>query len=466
MQNKPSIDERQASWKVLLPVKPESKLLAIGVDEGILCSLRRSFGCVDTLSSEGRRYDIIVLDCRSINRSNLRVPDSCAGIETVIVCINADRQIKKKLKASGYCYVSHYAGLPAAKPRVYIPLNTGRLRTKGLSFHSPGSLKARSNLLIAKTLSRLGFKFHLTRNTVSIFFASEKISGGNNLTDWISEKVGYGVSDLVVYAGSESERRKITALAVAENGGEDVVVKIADSAAGAEAIRQESDVLRDIGKTTLKGYVPKLISEGFYEKYYIQIQETLSSGGCQISSLTDMHLDFLSELSKVGRRTYLLKETSAWQKIKCQIQDIDIDDLPIEVANVANYILSDKIANMEICCHRIHGDFAPWNIRIKKNKLFVFDWEDSIENGLIVTDIFHFIVRQAMLVGPWPGTEKIAKSIQENCSEVAKRAHFPFKQNYLVALNVCLLQEYFKEPSYKLEQILKYLAENMHSQVF
>ena len=100
MQNKPPIDERQAAWKVLLPAEPESKLLAIGVDEEILCSLRRSFNCVDTVS-DGRRYDVVVLNCRTINRSNLRFIDSCADIETTIVCLNVDRYIKEQRKVKG-----------------------------------------------------------------------------------------------------------------------------------------------------------------------------------------------------------------------------------------------------------------------------------------------------------------------------------------------------------------------------
>lgn len=454
MQNKPSIDERQASWKVLLPVKPESKLLAIGVDEGILCSLRRSFGCVDTLSSEGRRYDIIVLDCRSINRSNLRVPDSCAGIETVIVCINADRQIKKKLKASGYCYVNHYAGLPAAKPRIYIPLNSSRLRTKGLFFHSPGSLKAKAGLLIARTLSSLGIKSHLMRNVVSIFSASKNISGENSLVGWISGKIGYGISDLVVYAGSESERRKITALAIAEKGGADVVVKIADTQLATEAIRQESDALRVIVKTTLAGYVPKVIFEGFYEKYYIQIQEALSPNGGQIGSLTDRHFEFLSELSKVGRRVCPLEKTSVWQKVKAQIEDFDVDDLPIEVARVADYVLSDKVASMKICCHRIHGDFAPWNIRVKHGKLFVFDWEDSIEDGLPFLDILHFIYRQASLVGPWLSPDKLidlVKTYSDNLSIKASLSDYDFT----TSLTLWMLQEYLMDKSEKTSDMIK-----------
>ncbi len=462
MPNKLHIDERQAAWKVLLPARPENRILALGCCAEILCSLRRSFDCVDTLPVAGGKYAIVVLDCRSINCPSLRDLDSGTDIETLIVCLNADRQIKKKLKATGHCYVSHYAALPAAKPRIYIPLNTGRLRTKGLSFHSPGSLKARAGLLIARTLSSMGIKSHLMRNAVSIFSASEKISGGNSLVGWISGKIGYGISDLVVYAGSESERRKITALAIAEKGGADVVVKIADTAAGAEAVRQESAALDALESTSLSFQVPKLLFEEEWNGYVIQGQRAFSEDSrLQDACLTDAHFTFLAELSVLDRKFVSFRSTQFFQDLKRKLESIPADSLQPSVARAWYGVLKKNFADRKVLCHRIHGDFAPWNIRRQENGLFVYDWEDSLPEGLASTDALRFVYRQADLVGPWPGSATMLEKLREVGTRCFSEIDCVEREDYEKYLLAWLVKEYAENRSDRVAKMIEHVASEM-----
>ena len=461
MQNSYPIDERQASWKVLLPAKPESKLLAMGVGKEILCSLRHSFDCVDTLPSKGRRYDIVVLDCRSINRSNLRALDSCADIETTIVCLNADRYIKEKLKVKGYSNIRDYAGLPADEARIYIPLSTSRLRAKGLSFHNPGSLKARTGLLIARTLSSLGIKSHLMRNAVSIFSASKNMSGGNSLVGWISGKIGYGISDLVVYAGSESERRKITALAIAEKGGADVVVKIADTAAGAEAIRQESAALDALESTSLSFQVPKLLFEEEWNGYVIQGQRAFSEDSrLQDACLTDAHFTFLAELSVLDRKFVSFRSTQFFQDLERKLESIPADSLPPSVTRAWYGVLKKNFADRKVLCHRMHGDFAPWNMRKQESGLFVYDWEDSLPEGLALTDALHFVFRQAALVGPWPGSVTMLEKFREVGTRCFSDIGCVEREDYEKYLLVWLVKEYAEKRSERILEVLDIIVSN------
>ena len=460
MQNKPPIDERQAAWKVLLPAEPESKLLAIGVDEEILCSLRRSFNCVDTVS-DGRRYDVVVLNCRTINRYNLLFIDYCADIETTIVCLNVDRYIKEKLKVKGYSNIRCYAGLPAAEPRIYAPLKSGRLRSKGLSFHSPGSLKAKAGLLIAKTLSGLGIKSHLMRNTVSICSANENFLGGNGLADWISKRVGYGIYDLVVYAGSESKRRKITALAVAEKSGEDVVVKIADSAAGAEAIRQESAALRSLQSSTLSFQVPKLLFEDKWNGYLVQGQSVFSGNShSQAPCLTKAHFLFLVDLSLMDRKAVLFRSTSFFRDLDQKLENIPVDSLPFSVSKAWYGVLKKNFVSQKVLCHRTHGDFAPWNICKQGRELFVYDWEDSQPEGLALTDALHFVFRQADLVGPWPGSVTMLENLREVCIRCFSEIGCVEREDYEKYFLAWLVKEYAENFSERILEMLDIIVSN------
>jgi len=43
----------------------------------------------------------------------------------------------------------------------------------------------------------------------------------------------------------------------------------------------------------------------------------------------------------------------------------------------------------------MHGDFAPWNSRVRQNELLLFDWESADWEAPTSWDMFHFHVQTA-----------------------------------------------------------------------
>ncbi len=462
MQNKFLIDERRSSWKVLLPVSPDSKVLALGLDEDVLSGLFRSFRTVDTQPVLGKMYDAVVLDCLSIPSSPFLKFRSCIDGKTIILCLHPDPTITDHLTSYGYSYFSQYAGLPAGTPRIYFPLATRRLRAKGLSFHRPGSRKAKIALLAAKSLSGLGIKRHLMGNSMRIFSSCEDMFFAGSLASWVSKKIGYKISDLVVYAGSESERRKITGLAVAETCGKDVVVKIADSPGGAEAITQESAALKALASTPLAVQVPELLFEGEWNGYAVQGQSAFSAGSSlQDACLSDAHFMFLAELASIDRKFLPFRQTRVFNVLDRSLKTISPDFLPPVVANVWSDFSKKNSDDWKVLCHRTHGDFAPWNIRKQQGKLFVYDWEDSLEEGVAVTDGLHFVFRQADLVGPWPGSERMVEKFRRVCIRYFADIGCVEKEHYPKYILVWLLKEYAENRSIRIAEMIEHLAEGM-----
>ena len=451
MRRDSNLDERAISWKVLLPTDPKSRVLALGLEEGELSGLARSYDCLDTEAVAGIRYDVAILG-NNIAEYADRVEQLLLRIRPDGVVMSSDYcDIVKRIREAGFRNCKQYAGLPPHQPRLYLPLESARLRAKGLSFHKPGSLKAKLALSLAKFMSRFGVKSHLMKNTISLYTAEEDVFSAGGIINWISKQVGYEIVDLVVYCGSESERRKITALAIAKDGNDDVVVKIADTQSGVEAIKQETEALRDIAKSPLADYAPEVIAEGACGSYYLQIQEKLSTGGSQASTLTDAHIDFLKELSRISRRECLLRETSIWQKLRDRLEKHDT--VPSEVASVVRYVFSEEVANTKVCSHRSHGDFAPWNISMRSGSCLVYDWEDSLGDAMAFSDLFHFVYRQAALVGPWPGGWSIVGQVSEYVVRLAERSGVS-ADNIELSLSVWSLHEYMNHPCKEIEEIL------------
>lgn len=56
----------------------------------------------------------------------------------------------------------------------------------------------------------------------------------------------------------------------------------------------------------------------------------------------------------------------------------------------------------ELPAARIHGDFAPWNIKLHNGAAALMDWEDSQPRGLPLHDAYHFVHMARCLFGKRP----------------------------------------------------------------
>jgi thymidylate kinase len=360
----------------------------------------------------------------------------------------ADRYEKQQCKAA-----EHYAGLPFDKPRVFFPTRTRRLRAKGMEFHIPGSHRARFILCAAKWLSDAGLKFHLARTGIPMPAPIQNMIKNNSLRQWLSSRLQRPVDDLVFYAGSDSVKKKITALAVCADD-LDVVVKIADSKGGMEAICQESEALRLLSATTLADQVPKLLFEEQWNGLLVQCQSVVKRDyKKQITCLTETHLVFLAELSRFDRKSTALKDTELWLELENRYNLSSAEELPVTIKKAWD-IIRKRFSDKTVICHRTHGDFAPWNIALNNGRISVFDWEDSQQYGVEFTDIFHFLYRQASEVGPWSGAGYLLKSIRTFCALLSSRARYPQIDMSMILL-LCMIREYCAEPQNKIVEMLE-----------
>ena len=111
--------------------------------------------------------------------------------------------------------------------------------------------------------------------------------------------------------------------------------------------------------------------------------------------------------------------------------------------------------------HRTHGDFVPWNIRMKNGELYVFDWEDSLPKGLPFTDAFHFIYLQASLVGPWPGAKTIWPLLQKKSHQLYKLAGYS-PSVYQIVFATWMIQEYFRRSHPHILELMSVHLDNLH----
>jgi len=229
-----SLDERTASWKVLLPESSGGRALLIGGTTGDVIALSRTWRQVDQIAGD-ELYDLVVCadaDAKLQPLLEHLKPDGS------FVCVNRPMP-RRLLQQEGFKNVQRYAMLPAGEPRIMLPLHSHIVRDVGLSFHQPSTPRAILKVRVARWLSKLGMTWHLTGRCITIATRGNR----QTLLDRLSQGLGCDVKDIVIYTGSDLPHRKITVLPIIEDGPCDIMIKLADTPAGAQAIQREIDAL-------------------------------------------------------------------------------------------------------------------------------------------------------------------------------------------------------------------------------
>ena len=140
----------------------------------------------------------------------------------------------------------------------------------------------------------------------------------------IEETIG-ACKFITIYLGNGSEKSKLTIKARLASG-RDVIVKLGNTRAAADAIRNEWEVLKRLQVSRFGFQVPEVLGDVGCAGGWTWSVQTVLPRGKSPSRLQKEHFDFLEKLKAV--------ELS-------------------------------------------HGDFTPWNCAIVGGKLVVWDWEDA-----------------------------------------------------------------------------------------
>ena len=471
------VDERLASWKILLPIQTNSKTLIIGGTLGIVKSLSRSLKIIYWLQTENSfpgflenlpdnvsiihdtnqiktLFDIIVVADASFKLSVIKTfRKQCLKENGALVLVGLDENLKGW--GSRWCVTLNYehylflSALPAHTPRLFFPISPPKFCLAALSFHIPGSKKVRIGLNVLKFLFSCGVSTPLKRRGVIIYSNTKMAEMKGTLASFLSEKMSLNVQNVAIYCGSSSKRRKITLLieCTVANKSSLFVVKVADTSDGADAIHRESRALHHLKKFKVDFFYPSIFLEDEWNNYFIQVQEAfnpnLSHAGC---SLSDEHLKVLTFFANMNRKFMPISCTKEWQEIN-EALNRNPTIFPKELITFwdhykQNVIEQDKV---EIPVHLVHGDFTSWNMRLKNGRLAIFDWEDCLQEGVPFFDLFRFIYRQASLIGPWPGGKKIYNLLVEKLDFLTKMANYE-STLWKTIFPLLLMYEYMQRP--------------------
>jgi hypothetical protein len=175
--------------------------------------------------------------------------------------------------------------------------------------------------------------------------------------------------------------------------------------AGSGRISHEAAVLTALRRfPVLWPHIPRVLFAGQWKGRPILFQSP-AEGVPGPVMFNGLHAGFLQDLRRATAiqrsGAALVEDTAAlWNAA-----DARLDSGWRELGRDALCSAGRLLRKSEIVCGLSHGDFAPWNTRLRDGRLFVFDWEHAEWDVPVWWDLFHFDLQVSSLLGRKSGIE-------------------------------------------------------------
>jgi len=257
---------------------------------------------------------------------------------------------------------------------------------------------------ITKILYSLWWKCPISTRKLSVVY-KEKVprldKDYENIQELLSKIIGERNLIPIFYFPPQIERMKTGIFLLRRDGEAVVFIKMGWGEARRE-IQNEIDAIRFLNSINIKSFdVPQLLSEGWYADVRYAVYSPIFGNIGAGYRWNKIYQNLWEELTSKTKHEFLLEEI--------------INKLYSDLPNVSLWepILEKLISLIEgkITCSSVHGDFAPWNIRVQNGKIILLDWEEFVTSAPYLTDPVHFAISVTWL-GQKKGTSYIVRNLQ------------------------------------------------------
>lgn len=311
-----------------------------------------------------------------------------------LISLHASKSTTHGFARHGFSRTQRYVVLPSHKaPRWLLPVGEGAagITSKGLQLYTPYSriAQAMKGLLMA------------TMAGWQSWASPQALIGSKTalpLENLVSEITGEPRPVFALSIGTPGFFRKLTVQVMRMDGEVLGYIKLPLTEAASERLRHEAKMLEYLSNfSELSNYIPKLLHAGNWGDGYIVFQSGSPTqvGPTEFGALHQKFLEKLWGVRRVSKPGYvLLDEVAArWRKVESQM-----DSLWQTLGAGALAKASRELSGVNIPCGIMHGDFAPWNTRLKDGKVYVYDWEWASLEAPNSWDIHHFRVQVTSLL--------------------------------------------------------------------
>jgi Phosphotransferase enzyme family len=330
-----------------------------------------------------------------------QVPNQSAP--SAIVVADSSSDISRSLSGAGYRFFHRFALLPSReRTRWLFPRNEDCQIVNGLEMYPAFSIRATVYKSFASRMAAMGWP-GWTGN--SLWVASRDRFPVERL---VEEITGETRPQFSLSLGTAVSSRKLTVQVMRQNGEILGYMKLPLAEKANGRIRAEAATLERLNADPrLRTRVPAVLYASKWGDGNLLFQSPIT-GDPGPSRLTDFHEDALNAMHsahcerKPGAQ--VVGETS--EKINAAGQRLgpQWNVLAEEALRAAAQELSDT----SVRCGLGHGDFAPWNTRLRGETLCLVDWEMASWEAPTLWDTFHFLAQTKSLLQQGDGPQGLA----------------------------------------------------------
>jgi len=218
-----------------------------------------------------------------------------------------------------------------------------------------------------------------------------------------------GIDDIIfaLSLGDPNLYRKVTALIFDKNENPIAFGKMGCTPQAKSLIKNERHALELMNAAAIQSAtIPKMLGSGETDSSFWLLQSPLMNGHTSPNNLCDEHFNFLCDLSRNTTQAIPLSSSALFEYFQHVLKD---GSLGIKKEFEAERHFIEKLRNQILALtsedlakqwpfSAAHGDFAPWNMRLTKDRLALFDWEHYLPLAPGGWDILYFIFRVENLI--------------------------------------------------------------------
>jgi len=320
--------------------------------------------------------------------------------------------------AGAYAHATEYVAVPNLHaPRFLVPLGTRQSGARSLSTYSAHKPLARAFKYVLQKGLAAGLAQPLLRQRVSIPESDPAADAGTaeqSLRRYLAQALGRSEVFLGVSLGTPSPHQKPLFQVMDGDGSALGYAKIGWNQETIRIVSNEAQALQRLAHINFSSAViPRALLAEDWHGYYVLLQSGPPTGQWTPSrDITPAHVQFLAELNQINATAAPMQSSSWRHNLQARLHNLDEMGAAYDT-DLIEWALEQcaaRFGKIEARFGNRHGDFTPWNLLKKDDKLFVLDWEYAQDDSPVGSDLFHFAVQRAALVEEAPPT-RIAHQI-------------------------------------------------------
>jgi hypothetical protein len=232
-------------------------------------------------------------------------------------------------------------------------------------------------------------------------------------------------SHAAIQIGTEGPYQKASMLLVSDGGDGLALAKVAMVPTADRMVGVEARWLKNLEQLgTLSGQVPRLLAEGRALNGRRYLVTDLAPSTQATSAFTPAHARFLGALGRTRVDTARFSASACREWLERTLGQVEPCVTRDERETLRQALRDCEAALADFAGPFVlaQGDFAPWNIRLHGEGLFVFDWEYARAGANALADVFNYFFIPRAVSGRPIGRRRLA-AVLRRAEALARQLH-------------------------------------------